>query len=153
MMILVRKIDGEWQDVGTKPVVLQREVTTCVVSYADGRVEHDVPCQPYPVEETIDPRKVRRLLGEGIWGEAELQAYGLKVAVPFTPQAGTFATGVARFVEDGDIIREEYDIADEPLPEPPPTAEQRVDRMLADYGLSRTDLLTVLLPPSDTAKD
>jgi hypothetical protein len=150
-MILVRKIDGEWQDTGAKPVVLQRQVSTCVVSYADGRVEHDVPCQPYPVEETIDPRKLRRLIEDGVWGEAELEAYGLKVAVPFEPPAGKIATGAARFIEDDDTVLEQYDLKDEPLPEPPPTAEQRVDRMLADYWLSRADLLAVLLPP-DSAK-
>jgi hypothetical protein len=118
-----------------------------VVSYADGRVEHDVPCQPYPVEETIDPRKLRRLIEDGVWGEAELEAYGLKVAVPFEPPAGKIATGAARFIEDDDTVLEQYDLKDEPLPEPPPTAEQRVDRMLADYWLSRADLLAVLLPP------
>jgi hypothetical protein len=86
-----------------------------------------------------------------VWGEAELQTYGLKVAVPFDPPAGKIASGVARFVEAGDTVLEQYDLADEPLPEPPPTAEQRVDRMLADYGLTRADLVAVLLP-GDSAK-
>jgi hypothetical protein len=132
-------------------MVLRRSVGTCVISYADGRIDHEVPCEPYPVEETIDPRKVRRLIGDGVWGEAELQAYGLKVAVPFDPPTGKIATGAARFVEDGDAVLEQYDLIDEPLPEPPPTTEQRVDHMLADYGLSRADLLAVLVPP-DAAK-
>jgi hypothetical protein len=122
-----------------------------VVSYADGRVEHEVPCEPYPVEEAIDPRKLRRLIEDGVWGEPELDAYGLKVAVPFQAPTGKVATGAAPFVEDGDTVLEQYDLADEPLLGPPPTAEQRVDRMLADYGLSRADLLAVLLPP-DGAK-
>lgn len=150
-MILVHKVDGQWQRLGSTPLVLHRAVATCVVSYADGRVEHDVPCEPYSVEEAIDPRKVRRLIEDGVWGEAELQAFGLKVAVPFEAPVGKIATGAAVFVEDGDMILEHYDLEDKPLPEPPPTAEQRVDRMLADYGLSRTDLLAVLLPP-DSAK-
>ena len=150
-MILVHQVDGQWQRLGSAPMVLRRAVATCVISYADGRVDHEVPCEPYPVEETIDPRKVRRLLEDGVWGEAELQAYGLKVAVPFEAPAGKIATGAARFVEDGDMILEQYDLTDEPLPEPPPTAEQRVDRMLGDYGLSRADLLAVLASP-DTAK-
>jgi hypothetical protein len=150
-MILVHKVDGQWQPLGSAPMVLRREVATCVVSYADGRVDHDVPCQPYPVEETIDPRKVRRLIEGGVWGETELDAYGLKVAVTFQAPTGKIATGAARFVEDGDTVLEQYDLADEPEPEPPPTAEQRVDRMLADYGLSRAELLAVLVPP-DVAK-
>ena len=150
-MILVHQIDGQWQRLGAAPMVLRRAVATCVVSYADGRVDHEVPCEPYPVEETIDPRKVRRLVEDGVWGEAELQAYGLKMAVPFEVPVGKIATGAARFVEDGDMILEQYDLEDEPLPEPPPTAEQRVDRMLGDYGLSRADLLAALVPP-DTAK-
>jgi hypothetical protein len=150
-MILVHKVDGQWQQLGSAPMVLRRTVATCVVSYADGRVEHEVPCEPYPVEETIDPRKVRRLLEDGVWGEPELDAYGLKVAVPFQAPKGKVATGTARFVEDGDTVIEQYDLVDEPPPEPPPTAEQRVDRMLADYGLSRAELLAVLLP-ADSAK-
>ena len=150
-MILVHKVDGQWQRLESAPIVLRRAVATCVISYADGRVEHDVPCEPYPVEETIDPRKLRRLIEDGVWNEAELDAYGLKLAVPFDPPAGKIATGVARFIEDGDTVLEQYDLADEPPPEQPPTAEQRVDRMLADYGLSRADLLAVLLPP-DSAK-
>jgi hypothetical protein len=149
-MILVHKVDGQWQQLGSAPMVLRRAVATCVVSYADGRVEHDVPCAPYPVEETIDPPKVRRLIEDGVWGEPELQAYGLKVAVPFEAPTGKIATGPARFVEDGDTVMEQYDLKDEPLPEPPPTAEQRVDRMLADYGLSRSDLVAVLLPTDGT---
>jgi hypothetical protein len=150
-MILVHQIDGQWQRLGSAPRVLSRSATTCVVSYADGRVEHEVPCEPYPVEETIDPRKVRRLVEDGVWGEAELQAYGLKIAVPFDLPAGKIAAGTARFVEDGDAVLEQYDLVDEPPPEPPPTAEQRVDRMLADYELTRADLIAVLLPP-DGAK-
>jgi hypothetical protein len=151
MMILVHKVEGQWQQIGSAPMVLRRAVATCVVSYADGRVEHEVPCAPYPVEETIDPRKVRRMVEDSVWGEAELQTYGLKIAVPFEPPEGKIATGAARFVEDGDTVLEQYDLADEPPAEPPPTAEQRVDRMLADYGLSRADLLAVLLP-ADSAK-
>jgi hypothetical protein len=151
MMILVHKVDGQWQRLGSAPMVLRRAVATCVVSYADGRVEHEVPCEPYPVEETIDPRKLRRLIEDGVWGEAELQAYDLNVAVPFVPPAGKIATGTARFVEDGDAVLEQYDLADEPPPEPPLTAEQRVDRMLADYGLTGAELLAVLVPP-DAAK-
>jgi hypothetical protein len=150
-MILVHKVDGQWQPLGSPPMTLRRAVATCVVSYADGRVEHEVPCEPYPVEETIDPRKLRRLLEDGVWGETELQGYGLKVAVPFEPPEGKIAIGTARFVEDGDTVLEQYDLADEPPPEPPPTAEQRVDRMLGDYGLSRAELLAVLVPP-DAAK-
>jgi hypothetical protein len=151
MMILVHKVDAQWQQLGSAPMVLRRAVATCVVSYADGRVEHDVPCEPYPVEETIDPRKLRRLIADGVWGEPELQAYGLKVAMPFEPPTGKIATGTARFVEHGEEVLEQYDLADEPPPEPPPTTEQRIDRMLADYGLSRADLLAVLLP-ADSAK-
>jgi hypothetical protein len=150
-LILVQKVDGQWQRLGSAPMAVRRSAATCVVSYADGRVEHEVPCEPYPVEETIDPRKVRRLIEDGVWGETELEAYGLKVAVPFEPPTGKIATGAARFVEDGDTVLEQYDLVDEPPPEPPPTAEQRVDRMLADYGLTRADLLAVLLP-ADSAK-
>jgi hypothetical protein len=150
-LVLVQKVDGQWQRLGSAPMVLSRAVAICVVSYADGRVDHEVPCEPYPVEETIDPRKVRRLVEDGVWGEAELRAYGLKVAVPFDPPAGKIATGAARFVEDGDTVLEQYDLADEPPPEPPPTVEQRVDRMLGDYGLTRADLVAVLLP-ADSAK-
>jgi hypothetical protein len=149
-MILVQKVDGQWQRLGSAPMVVRRSVATCVVSYADGRVDHEVPCAPYPVEETIDPRKLRRLIEDGVWNEAELEAYGLKVAVPFEAPAGKIATGPARFVEDGDAVLEQYDLVDEPLPEPPPTAEQKVDRMLADYELTRADLLAVLLPPDGT---
>jgi hypothetical protein len=150
-MILVHKVEGQWQRLGSAPMVLRRAVATCVVSYADGRVDHDVPCEPYPVEEAIDPRKVRRLIEDRVWGEPELQAYDLKIAVPFEPPAGKIATGEARFVEDGGTVKEQYDLADEPEPKPPPTIEQRVDRMLGDYGLSRAELLAVLLPP-DGAK-
>jgi hypothetical protein len=150
-MILVQKVDGQWQRLGSAPMVVRRSVATCVVSYADGRVDHEVPCEPYPVEETIDPRKLRRLIEDGVWGGTELDVYGLKVAVPFQAPTGKVATGAARFIEDGDTVFEQYDLADEPPPEPPPTAEQRVDRMLADHGLTRADLLAVLLPP-DSAK-
>jgi hypothetical protein len=150
-MILVHKVDGQWQRLGSAPMMLRRAVATCVVSYADGRIEHEVPCAPYPVEETIDPRKLRRLIEDSVWGETELEAYGLKVAVPFQVPTGKVATGDARFIEDGDTVLERYDLADEPAPEPPPTAEQKVDRMLADYGLIRADLIAVLLPP-DGAK-
>jgi hypothetical protein len=151
MMILVQKVDGQWQRLGSAPMVLRRTVATCVVSYADGRIDHEVPCDPYPVDETIDPRKLQRLIEDGVWGEPELQVYGLKIAVPFQPPPGKIAVGAARFVEDGDTVLEQYDLADEPEPEPPPTAEQRVDRMLGDYGLTRADLIAVLLPP-DGAK-
>ena len=129
--------------------MLRRAVTTCMVSYADGRVTTRFPASPIPSRK----RSICARSGgsSGVWDEAELQAYGLKIAVPFDPPAGKIATGAARFVEDGDTVIEQYDLADEPEPEPPPTVEQRVDRMLADYGLSRADLLAVLLPP-DGAK-
>ena len=46
-------------------------------------------------------------------GEAQLQAYGLRIAVTFEPPAGKIATGSARFVEDGETVLEQYALADD----------------------------------------
>ena len=143
-MILVRKVDGDWRELGAAPTTLQQQVSTCERHYHDGRIERDVPCEPYPITVTVDPGKVARLVADGVWGDAELGALGLKVAQRFAVPEGKIAVGAARFVEDGDVVRQMFDTEDAPPPPPEPTLEQRVDRMLGDYGLTRDELLSVL---------
>lgn len=138
-MILVRKIDEAWQPLaGT--VVLTRMATSFVARFEDGR-EEERPCDPYPVETApLSAERIAALVAEGVWGEAELAAYGLKVAEPFVAPEGKQRAGASLYVESKGVVHETYDLEDIPPPPPEPTAAEK----LASIGLSKADLRALL---------
>jgi hypothetical protein len=88
----------------------------------------------------LDRGKVEALVRDGVWGEADLLPYGLKVAEPFVPPEGKQIAGEASYVEDKGVVSEVHEVEDIPPPPLPPTREEKVARLLADYGLTLDDL-------------
>lgn len=64
----------------------------------------------------LDARKVARLVEDGVWGETDLDAHGLRVAEPFIVPEGKVTTGDERFEDDG--RQQVFDVLDAPAPEP-----------------------------------
>lgn len=111
-MAIVKKIDGQW--VALSGIVdLQRTVSVRLVNYHDGRTVEE-PTEPYPVDDRLDIQKVERLLGESTWTADDLAPYGLKQTVPFVVPDGKRIVGSVRYVEDGDTVRDDYDVEDIP---------------------------------------
>lgn len=137
-MTLVRQIDGAWAPI-TGVQTLERMVSTCTVTYHDGRQE-ELPCDPYPVVETLDIRRVEQLLIEGTWGAEKLAPYGLVLAVPFTAPDGKQAIGVASYIADNGTVAEVFEVVDIPAPTPDPTPAEK----LAAAGLTVEDLRALL---------
>jgi hypothetical protein len=112
---LVRKIDGVWTEWNGHNEPMPKTVNTCVITYADGRSETE-ECEPYQVLVTLSASAM------GGWSAEELAEFGLKRAVLFEVPTGKVAVGAVRYVEDGDSVRQVYDVEDappyvEPVPE------------------------------------
>lgn len=138
-MILVRKIAGAWQPLaGT--VTLTRMVTTFTARFEDGRSE-ERECDPYPVETApLAAGKIAALVADGVWGEAELAAYGLKIAEPFVVPDGKRRLAVPRYAEENGVVLEVYEVEDRPPPPPEPTPADK----LAALGLTKDELRALL---------
>src|SRR5690606_31122962 len=76
--MIVRKIDGVWQEWCGVNELLTKMVATRNVIYADGRTEEEA-CEPYPVEVYVSAANL------GPWSDAELAVFGLARPVPFVP--------------------------------------------------------------------
>lgn len=137
-MTLVKQLDGEWRPLGGVQA-LTRMVDTCVVTYHDGR-QQQLPCDPYPIEENVDLGKVEQLLADGVWGDVELQPYGLRLAGYQGLPQGKQRVGEPRYIERKGEIVEEWDLEDIPPPPPEPTPAEK----LASLGLSVDDLKALL---------
>lgn len=142
MAILVRKDDkGSWQR-WTAVDTIEQYISKASLHYYDGRIV-EIDTDPYPVNVALDPIKISSLVDSGVWTQADLDPYAIKIATPFMVPDGKVMTGDERFVENqktGDI-QQEFDVVDEPPPPPPPTDEEK---LLATTGLTVADLKKML---------
>ena len=53
-----------------------------------------------------------------LWDDQKLAFYHLYRPVPFSPPSGMVRTGTVRYVRNGNLIYEDYDLAPEPPPDP-----------------------------------
>lgn len=137
-MTLVHQVDGAWTPIhGVQ--TLARRVATCTVTYHDGR-RTEMPCEPYPVAETLDLGKVEQLVAEGLWGADKLQAYGLRRAMAEDVPDDKRRVGAPRYVERKGEIVEEWALEQIPPPPADPTPTEK----LAALGLSVADLKQLL---------
>lgn len=111
--MLVRKIDGVWTEWAGHNEPMPKTVNTRQVTYEDGRTETE-ECEPYLVFVTLSASAL------GGWSADELAVFGLKHAVLFEVPEGKQTIGAARYIEDGEAVRQEYDVIDIP----PPTSEE-----------------------------
>ena len=141
-MILVRNIDGEWRL--WAGATLAKTYTTANLHYNDGRIV-EIEVDPYRAEEPIDAGRVGALLAEGIWTEADLERYGLRMAEPFAVPEGKITVGEARYVEKKGKVYEQFDLQDAPPPPPEPSRQEKLEAMLDAHGLSLADLKEALV--------
>lgn len=142
MTIVVEKTDAGWIRFAGHARSLPVQMFTCTIMYADGRVETDKPCPPYVTQHQVSPGKVQQLVADGIWGPHDLVPYGLKVAVEFVVPDGTQRVGDEAFVERNGVVSQVYQtekIASKPEPVEP-SADERMDQLLADYRLTREQM-------------
>ncbi len=138
--MLVRKNDkSEWHAWNGINEPFQQMVAVCDIYYRDGRIERDRPCEPYPVEVSLSASPALDL-----WTDAELAAFSLARAVPFTVPEGKVAVGEARYVEKRGKVYEQFDIEDAPPPPPVPSKEERLAALLGESGLTLDDLRQAL---------
>lgn len=98
---------------------LQVMIDTATVTFEDGRQPEELKVEPYAVT-----RKYPSNIGE-MWTREELLAIGLLRVIPATVPEGKRFAGEARYVRDGDVVRQEYDLED--LPPPPETVTISVE--------------------------
>ena len=99
-----------------------------------------------PLDNVRHPKTIADL-----WSDEELATIGLARPALFKAPKGKTRRGKPRYVRKGGKVHEAYDTEDEPSPPPPPpmpTVEERVDRMLANYGLTRDELKAALASPA-----
>lgn len=142
MSILVRKVDGAWQEWHGSSIVTQM-VSTYTGVYGDGR-QVEIPCDPYPVEIQMNGESLRGFYDQGIWTIEEVEAVGAKIAVPFQVPEGKQVVGPPEYVETDGVVQQVYEVEDVPPPQALPSIEDRVGSMLAGYDLSISDLKSVL---------
>lgn len=138
-MTLARKIDGTWQVWNGVNEPMTRTLTKANLVYADGRSE-EIDVASYQASALLTAANVEGFLADGTWSEADLDPYGLKVAVPFTVPEGKRIAGALRLVEVNGTPHEDFDLEDIPPPPPPPTAEEK----LAAAGLTVAELRQLL---------
>lgn len=137
--ILVRVKAGAWTEWNYEAIVRQ-SVDTCLATYADGRQE-TIECKPYEIDVTLHGSKVFQLFNTGAWTEEEVHAVGARIVDSFEPKKGFVAVGDPVYTEDKKgKVTQTYEV--EKLPEPPAekTKQERMSKMLEDYGLTIDDL-------------
>ncbi|RWM02092.1 MAG: hypothetical protein EOR68_08270 [Mesorhizobium sp.] len=147
MNVVVEKTDTGWvRFSGLEVRTMEIEVSTCTITYGDGRVEADQPCPPYKVQHQLSPMRVQQLVDQGLWTQDNLSPYGLKLATEFAVPEGKRTVGAESFVEENGAVSQVFEVEDIPPPEPEPelTVDQRIDRMLGDYGVTREQMLAVI---------
>ena len=138
-MTLVRKTAEGWEVLRGR-ITLTQMVDTAAITYRDGRCER-VKVESYPVDTApLDAGKVERLLAEGVWGDAEKQAFGIAIAEPFVVPEGKRRVGDLSIVEVDGVPAENFEVEDLPPPPPPPTPAQK----LAEAGLTQEELDQVI---------
>ncbi|MBZ9736110.1 hypothetical protein LB534_21530 [Mesorhizobium sp. CA18] len=142
MSLLVRKINDVWQEWHASSIVTQM-VGTYTAIYGDGR-QVETPCDPYPVEIQMNGDSLRGFYDQGLWTIDEVEAVGGRIAVPFVVPEGKQVVGAPSYVETGEVIQQVYQVEDTPPPPEPPTAEEKVGTMLANFDVSISELKSVL---------
>lgn len=141
--MLVRKVDGEWKR-WTEPALFDETVSVCDRIYHDGRVDHDVPCDPYVRQVQLAPDAVSKALSAGAWNATDLERFGLAEAAPFVPPSGKRRVGEPRYEERDGGVYEVYDVDDIVVPPSPAvdglTRDQKIERFLSSYGLTKEDI-------------
>lgn len=89
----------------------------------------------------LNVRKISSLVSDGIWTQADLDRYGLRVAEPEIVPEGKIATGEERIVEREGRLVVKRDVVDRPPPPPPPTDADRLER---HTGLTVAQIKAVL---------
>jgi hypothetical protein len=142
MSILVRLVDGTWQEWHGKGIATQM-VSTYTALYGDGR-QIETPCDPYPVEIQMNGDSLLGFYDQGIWTLDEVHAVGGEIALPFPVPEGKQTVGLPSYEEDGGVVQQVYEVEDIPAAPEPPTAAEKVAGMLSGWDLSLADLKTVL---------
>ena len=70
----------------------------------------------FPGTPQLDPRKIARLVEEGVWGGDDLALHGLRAADPFETPHGKVRVGDEYFSEDG--RQQLFAVEGEPEPDP-----------------------------------
>jgi hypothetical protein len=112
--------------------LLETLTDAATVTYEDGRVD-SIKVEPYPVTRRLPPNV------EVMWTKADLLAYGLLRVVPAVPPIGKRFVGAPKYVRDGDVAREVYEVED--VPPPPDTvtiSANEHERLVADAEKWRT---------------
>lgn len=140
--MLVRKIDGVWTEWAGHNEPMPKTVNNRQVTYEDGRSETE-ECEPYQIFVTLSASAL------GGWSADELAVFGLKYAVPFVVPDGKQLVGAPRYIEDGEAVRQEYDVIDIP----PPTLEELKDMAAALRWQKETGGVTVQGAAIDTSRE
>jgi len=140
--ILVRKTDGIW-DEWHGSLVVQQMVNSYTAVYGDGR-QIETMCDPYPIDVQMNGHNIRGLYDQGIWSLTEVEAVGGKIAKPFDVPAAKQTVGSPTYVEIDGVVQQAYEIEDIPPSPEPPTAEEKVSAMLANFDVSISDLKSAL---------
>lgn len=95
--------------------------------FEDGRPPQETKVEPYLVTRKLPPNV------EIMWTKEELLAYGLLRVVPAVAPAGKQFVGDARYVRDGDVVREFREVEDvPPAPEEVTISKVEHDALVAD---------------------
>jgi len=88
----------------------------------------------------LDVGKISQLISEGIWSEIDYEPLGIRIAEPFVVPEGKQIKGNETFVEDGETIRQVFEIEDIP----PPLVPSEVSPYQARVVLHHAGLLSAV---------
>jgi len=84
----------------------------------------------------VDPRRVEKLVTDGVWTESDLAKYGVEVAETFAVPEGKRTVGAERFEHDGKVVRQVFEVEDVP----PASAPQTITPLQARKALRAVGL-------------
>lgn len=138
---------------GPQRPMTHRMSTEAIVEREDGtRIPIEV--EAYPVKILVNPGIVQSLVATGDWTQDDLTPLGLIASEEFDaePEEGQqFDQSTLRVVADTDG-KVRFEIDQIPIP-PPPTKEEQVNRLLADYGLTKEELLAQISPTEPVVEE
>lgn len=114
-MIVVREQDGVFARISGNPVLIIIDVEPYEETVVVGVDEEGNDLTEVRIVDNRRKAPLQVILATS-WSAKDRAAFGIYIAEPFVAPDGKVTTGQERFERDGDVVRQVFDVVDEPGP-------------------------------------
>lgn len=137
-------INGELVEFGGDRRQLTHHMSTKAVVHREDGSQTEIEVEEYPVKYWLDPMQVNHLVQQGTWTDEDLEPFGLVMSddMDIEPDEGKRFTSEITATYDPATKRVILNVKQEDIPPPPPepTREEKLARLMGDYGLTTEDV-------------